>query len=178
MGVGHPHAGGRHRWRLALSFALIAGFFVVELVTALVSGSLALLSDAGHMAADVVALGAALLATRVATRHDTTGRRTYGSYRVEVFASLLAVLLMHQPARRARPGPCGAAGPIRNRARHLAGGAPLAHRLRGDRLVMPGADDHETVCSCAAGRRTSRVSVKVSTSLPDWSIARPTRWSS
>lgn len=98
MGSGHSHGGGhagaRHRWRLAVSFALVAAFFVVELVTALVSGSLALLSDAGHMAADVVALGAALLATRIATRQDTTGRRTYGSYRVEVFASLLAVLLM------------------------------------------------------------------------------------
>lgn len=98
MGAGHGHggghAGGRHRWRLAVSFALIAAFFVVELGTALLSGSLALLSDAGHMAADVVALGAALLATRIATRHDKTGRRTYGSYRVEVFASLLAVLLM------------------------------------------------------------------------------------
>ena len=96
MGAGHGygHAGGRHRWRLAVSFALIASFFVVELVTALVSGSLALLSDAGHMAADVVALGAALLATRLATRTDSSGRRTYGSYRAEVFASLLAVLLM------------------------------------------------------------------------------------
>lgn len=97
MGVGHDHgghAGARHRWRLAVSFGLVAAFFVVELVTALVSGSLALLSDAGHMAADVVALGAALLATRIATRKDSTERRTYGSYRVEVFASLLAVLLM------------------------------------------------------------------------------------
>ena len=47
------------------------GFFVVELVTGLVSGSLALLSDAGHMAADVVALGAALVATRIAARPDT-----------------------------------------------------------------------------------------------------------
>ena len=46
------------------------------------------------MAADVVALGAALVATRIATRRDTTGRRTYGSYRAEVFASGLAVLLM------------------------------------------------------------------------------------
>ena len=96
MGAGHDHghAGGRHRWRLAVSFGLVAGFFVVELVAALVSGSLALRSDAGHMAADVVALGAALLATRIATRRDRSGRRTYGSYRVEVFASLLAALLM------------------------------------------------------------------------------------
>ncbi|GGQ20300.1 cation diffusion facilitator family transporter [Streptosporangium pseudovulgare] len=93
-GHGHGHAGGRHRWRLAVSFALIGGFFVVELVFGLMSGSLALLSDAGHMAADVVTLGAALVATRIATRPDTTGRRSYGSYRAEIFASLLAVVLM------------------------------------------------------------------------------------
>ncbi|GII95235.1 cation diffusion facilitator family transporter [Sinosporangium siamense] len=93
-GHGHGHAGGRHRWRLAVSFVLIGGFFIVELVYGLISGSLALLSDAGHMAADVVTLGAALLATRIATRPDTTGRRSYGSYRAEVFASLLAVLMM------------------------------------------------------------------------------------
>ncbi|HEU0212704.1 MAG TPA: cation diffusion facilitator family transporter [Jiangellaceae bacterium] len=94
MSTGHGHAGTRHRWRLAVSFVLVAAFFVVELATALGSGSLTLLSDAGHMAADVVALGAALVATRIATRPDRTGRRTYGSYRAEVFASGLAVLLM------------------------------------------------------------------------------------
>jgi cobalt-zinc-cadmium efflux system protein len=96
MGAGHHHAGhgGRHRWRLAVAFGLVATFFVVELTAGLLSGSLALLSDAGHMAADVVALGAALVATRIATRRDTTGRRTYGSYRAEVFASGFTVLLM------------------------------------------------------------------------------------
>ncbi|WP_121255479.1 cation diffusion facilitator family transporter [Nocardioides ferulae] len=109
MGVGHGHghghgpqhggqltghAGARYRWRLAVSFGLIAMFFVVELVAGIISGSLALISDAGHMAADVVALGAALVATKIATRTDDTGRRTYGSYRAEVFASGLAVLLM------------------------------------------------------------------------------------
>ena len=88
------HAGGRHRWRLAVAFGLVGAIFVVEIVSGLVSGSLALLSDAGHMAADVVTLGAALVATRIATRADTTGRRTFGSYRAEVFASGLAVLLM------------------------------------------------------------------------------------
>ena len=93
-GHGHGHAGARHRWRLALAFALVAGFFGVELVVGLVSGSLALISDAGHMAADVVALGAALVATKIATRPDGTGRRTYGSYRAEVFASGLTVLIM------------------------------------------------------------------------------------
>jgi cobalt-zinc-cadmium efflux system protein len=93
-GHGHGHAAGRHRARLAASFALIGAFFLVELAFGVLSGSLSLLSDAGHMAADVVTLGAALVATRIATRPDTTGRRSYGSYRAEVFASLLAVVLM------------------------------------------------------------------------------------
>ena len=98
MSHGHGHSHGSaatgHRWRLQVAFVLVAGFFVVELVVGLSSKSLALISDAGHMAADVVALGAALVATRIATRKDTTGRRTFGSYRAEVFASGLAVLLM------------------------------------------------------------------------------------
>jgi cobalt-zinc-cadmium efflux system protein len=93
-GHGHGHAGSRHRWRLAVAFGLVAAFFVVELVVGIVSGSLALVSDAGHMAADVVALGAALVATKIATRHDESGRRTYGSYRAEVFASGFTVLIM------------------------------------------------------------------------------------
>lgn len=98
MGAGHGHgtghAGARHRWRLAVAFGLVASFFLVELVIGLLSGSLALISDAGHMAADVVALGAALAATKIATRPDRTGRRSYGSYRAEIFASGLTVLIM------------------------------------------------------------------------------------
>lgn len=99
MSGGHSHgagghAGGRHRWRLAVAFGLVASFFAVELAAGIVSQSLSLLSDAGHMAADVVTLGAALVATRIATRPDTTGRRTFGSYRAEIFASGFAVLVM------------------------------------------------------------------------------------
>lgn len=96
MGHSHGSSSGsaRHRWRLAVSFGLVAAFFVVELTVGLLSGSLALISDAGHMAADVVALGTALVATKIASRTDRSGRRTYGSYRAEVFASGFTVLLM------------------------------------------------------------------------------------
>lgn len=99
MGAGHGHApaghaGSTHRWRLIAAFVMVATFFGVELGVGLATGSLALISDAGHMAADVVALGAALLATKIAARPDTTGRRTYGSYRAEIFASGLTVLIM------------------------------------------------------------------------------------
>lgn len=99
MGSAHSHGpvghvGGRYRSRLQAAFVLIAVFFFVELVYGFLADSLALLSDAGHMAGDVVALGAALAATKIATRPDNSGRRTYGSYRAEVFASGFTVLLM------------------------------------------------------------------------------------
>lgn len=101
MGHDHGHApltehvGRRFRGRLAAAFALSAAFLVVEFAAGLVSGSLALIADAGHVATDVVVLGASLMATTLAARPDRTGRRTYGSYRAEVLASGLAVLLMY-----------------------------------------------------------------------------------
>lgn len=58
---------------MQLAFVLVAGYFVVELVAGLLSVRWCQLSDAGHMAADVVALGAALVATRIATRPDSIG---------------------------------------------------------------------------------------------------------
>ena len=52
MGAGHDHhAGGRHRWRLAVAVVLVGAFFLVELVVSWLSGSLALLADAGAEAA-------------------------------------------------------------------------------------------------------------------------------
>lgn len=91
---GGASAGSRHRGRLTIALVLIAGFLVVEIVAGFLSGSLALLSDAGHMASDVVVLAAALAATVLAARPDRTGRRTFGNYRLEVFASLLAAVMM------------------------------------------------------------------------------------
>ena len=78
------HVGVRYRRRMLATFLLVGTFMVVELVFGILSGSLALVSDAGHMLADVVALGAALLATTLAAR----------SYRAEVFASGFTVLIM------------------------------------------------------------------------------------
>ena len=86
MGSGHGHAhgpsghaGATHRWRLRVAFVLVAAFFVVELVAGLVGGSLALLSDAGHMAADVVALAldaAPSLARRKSAGYSRAGAVT------------------------------------------------------------------------------------------------------
>ena len=90
-GPAQGSATSRHRGRLALAFGLVLAFFGVELVVGIAANSLSLISDAGHMAADVVALGAALVATTIATRPDRSRRRSYGRYRAEVFASGLTV---------------------------------------------------------------------------------------
>lgn len=143
-GHGHGHAGATHRWRLRVAFVLIAAFFVVELVAGLLSGSLALLSDAGHMAADVVALGAALVATRIATRPDRTGRRTFGSYRAEVFASGLAVLLMLGVSVYIvveAVGRIGGSPEVATGAMLLVGGTGLAVNLVALLLLRGGAAD-------------------------------------
>ncbi|CAB4774761.1 unannotated protein [freshwater metagenome] len=148
MGAGHGHghasASGRHRWRLTVAFCLVAGFFGVELGFGLWSGSLALLSDAGHMAADVVALGAALAATRIATRKDTTGMRTFGSYRAEVFASGLAVLLMLGVAAYvsiAAIGRIGASVEVESGAMLIVGAIGLAVNVAALLLLRGGANE-------------------------------------
>ena len=98
---GHTHgpasarAGARHAKRLGIAFGLTAGLFVVEAVAGLVTGSLALLSDAGHMLTDVVGLGMALAAIHLASRASTDRGRSFGLYRLEILAALVnAALLM------------------------------------------------------------------------------------
>ena len=96
-GAGALRAGARHQKRLAISFALIAVFFVVEAVGGILTNSLALLSDAGHMLTDVIGLGMALAAIQLATKHarrDDTGHHTFGLYRLEILAAFVNALLL------------------------------------------------------------------------------------
>jgi cobalt-zinc-cadmium efflux system protein len=86
---GAHHAGTSLR-RLALSLALTATVMVAEAVGGFLSGSLALLSDAGHMLTDAGALGLALVAAYLATR-PADDKRTYGYRRAEVLAAQLNV---------------------------------------------------------------------------------------
>ena len=74
--------------RLLLALVLTAAGLVAEVVGGVLSGSLALLSDAGHMLADAGALGLALAAQRVAGR-PRTERRTFGWRRAETLAAFL-----------------------------------------------------------------------------------------
>jgi cobalt-zinc-cadmium efflux system protein len=140
----HNHAGevrmasGR---RLVIALALTAGFMVVEVVAGLLSGSLALLSDAGHMLTDVGALALALYAQALGAR-VRTGRRTFGFRRAEILAALVngtvlgagAVWVIVEAARRLQAPPV-----IQGRLMLVVAGAGLlvnlvaAFVLSGDR---------------------------------------------
>ena len=83
------------RRRLTLALVVTLVVMAVELIGSRVSGSLALLADAGHMLADGAALALALVASWIAQR-PATPRRSFGFMRLEVFAALVngAVLIV------------------------------------------------------------------------------------
>ena len=85
----HAHAEGRHgdRKRLVGVLVVTTVILVAEVVGGLLSHSLALLSDAGHMLSDVVAQALSLAALVIAAR-PADARRTYGWHRVEILAAL------------------------------------------------------------------------------------------
>ena len=114
----HPHAHHAPAGRLAAVLALTFAFLLIEVAAGLLTGSLALLADAGHMLTDVAGLVLALLAAKLAGR-PASPRRTFGYHRAEVLAALSnAVLLL------------GVAGYILVEA---------AHRFREPQAVPSGA---------------------------------------
>jgi cobalt-zinc-cadmium efflux system protein len=97
MGAGHSHHHGhchhhggsdRNRRRLALTLGLVVLYMVAEVVGGLLSGSLALLADAGHMLSDAGALALSLFAIWIAQRPPTPSK-TWGYYRIEILAALI-----------------------------------------------------------------------------------------
>lgn len=95
--MGHDHsvvtAGGKHRGRLAIALAIAAGVFVMEVIGAVLTGSLALLADAGHVFTDMFGVGFALIAATMAQRPPSY-RRTFGWQRLEVVAAAFNALLL------------------------------------------------------------------------------------
>ena len=89
---GHDHSGHSHstsnRKRLLLTLVLAAGYMVAEIVGGLLSNSLALLADAGHMISDVASLGLSVFAIWIANR-PAGSQRTFGYYRAEILAALV-----------------------------------------------------------------------------------------
>ena len=104
-GQGHAHGHGAHghaaadasraadRRALKIALAITLTFLGVEVVGGLLSGSLALLADAAHMATDALGLGLALFAARLAGRRPTPGK-SFGHRRAEVLAALANGVLL------------------------------------------------------------------------------------
>jgi cobalt-zinc-cadmium efflux system protein len=95
MGGVHDHGTGEIRHERPLFWALIltGGFLVAEIAGALLTNSLALLSDAAHMATDTLALAIALVAVRL-MRRPPDARRTFGYARLEALGALVNALLL------------------------------------------------------------------------------------
>lgn len=84
----HSHHRDADTRRLRIALVLTGSYFLVELAGGLLSNSLALLSDAGHMLSDVAALCLSLFAFHI-SRRPADPKRTYGYHRVEILAALL-----------------------------------------------------------------------------------------
>jgi len=149
---GHDHnhgaaafrAGARHVKPLVISFALIVSFSVVQVVVGLVTDSLALLSDAGHMATDALGLGMALAAIQAASNARSHPQRTFGLYRLEILAALFNAMLLFAVAgyvlfeavRRINDAPDIASGPVL-----VVGVIGLVVNLAAFALLRSGAKD-------------------------------------
>jgi len=105
--------GRRHKRRLLGSLAIVGAYFVVELLGGLLTNSLALLSDAGHMFSDVLGLGMAAAAIHAADGAGRDPQKTFGLYRLEILAALanaallfgVALYILYEALQRFRDPP-------------------------------------------------------------------------
>ena len=95
MGAGHSHDTGEAtpRNRLLIAFSITASVFVIEVIGAVITGSLALLVDAAHMLTDVIGLAMAVTAAHLMNR-PPSDRYTFGLRRAEVLAALAQAALL------------------------------------------------------------------------------------
>jgi len=99
--------------RMIIAAVILAAFFVVELTTALLINSIALLADAGHMLTDVVAVFMGLAAVVLARRGSSSPARTYGWHRAEVFTAVanaglligVALFILYEAIERLKEAP-------------------------------------------------------------------------
>jgi cobalt-zinc-cadmium efflux system protein len=115
----HHRPRSRNKRRLVITLGLAAAYMLAEVVGGLITNSLALLADAGHMLADVAALALSLMALWIAERPPSP-RRTYGYYRAEILAALangatliaIALFIFVEALKRFREPPPVLAGPM------------------------------------------------------------------
>lgn len=94
MGAGHSHVSGSQNERsMWIAFGLTTTLLVAEFIGGIVTGSLALISDAAHMFTDAAALAIALAAMRIA-RRPADRQRSFGYYRFEILAAAFNAMLL------------------------------------------------------------------------------------
>ena len=136
-------AAGRNKRRLVVVLALTSTYLIAEVVGGVLTRSLALLADAGHMLTDVGGLAFALVAIRVAER-PATERRTYGFYRAEILAALanavvlifISLYILYEAYRRFRDPPEVASG-----AMLIVAGIGLVVNVAGVMIVRAGSSE-------------------------------------
>ena len=176
------HEGGREDKRaLAIVLGLTAAFLVVEVIGGLITGSLALLADAGHMLSDAFSLGLALFAVWLAG-HPVTPNRSFGYKRAEILAALvngvtlvaISILIFYEAYRRFQEPPEILGGPmlavaVMGIVVNIAGVLILS-RSGGESLNVQGALRH--VLADAAGSAGAIAAATVIV-LTGWSYADP-----
>mgnify|MGYP005813786677 FL=1 len=92
---------------LLISFVIITGYMFIEAIGGLLTGSLALLSDAGHMLSDAIALGATLMAFKIGEK-AATHQKTFGYKRFEIIVAtvngatlvIIALMIFYEAIKR------------------------------------------------------------------------------
>ena len=151
-GHGQGHAAGRAADRSRLRWALLVTVvvLVVEVVGALLTGSLALLADAGHMATDAGAVVLALGASYVASLPGSK-RSTFGYHRAEVLAALLnAVVLIGVCAYLAYAGISRLSDPVAIEAGPMVAFATIGLLANGTSLYILSRSDTDAINMRAA----------------------------
>ncbi len=97
---------------LLISFVIITGYMFIEAIGGLLTGSLALLSDAGHMLSDAIALGATLMAFKIGEK-AATHQKTFGYKRFEIIVAtvngatlvIIALMIFYEAIKRLNSPP-------------------------------------------------------------------------
>ena len=130
---------GEESQKLLVALGLTGGFVLVEVAGGVLTGSLALLADAGHMFVDFAALLGSFLALRIA-RRSPTERHTFGLYRAEILAALangatlilITLYVLYEAGRRIlAPAPVNGLGMLAFAAVGLAVNLAVLRVLRG-----------------------------------------------
>jgi cobalt-zinc-cadmium efflux system protein len=144
MGSGHsPSPASSNKKKLAVVFGFTLFYLVAEVVGGLLTNSLALLADAGHMLTDVAGLGLALFAIRFAER-PATPERTYGYYRVEIIAAVtnavvligVSLYILYEAYERFRSPP-----EVQSGAMLIVAAVGLAVNLAGMYILRAGSQE-------------------------------------